>query len=215
MASMSDYLENKLTDFLYRGQAFVPPTSLYFGLLTCTNGLRANSTVYALNNTIVLNANDAKNHLYKCTAAGTSAAAQGTIYVGTANEVIVDGTATFTEQQLALDAGTAQVEVTGGGYARVAVVSSLANWAGTQAAASTTASTGASGATSNNAAVTFPAPTANWASGLQMAWGVTIYDAITVGNVLHTFPLNTPKTINNGDTAPSFAISAISLQMDN
>lgn len=103
------------------------------------------------------------------------------------------------------------VEVTGGSYARVAVTSSLANWAGTQAAASTTASTGSSGTTSNNAAITFPAPTANWGSVTH--WG--IWDAVSGGNLLIYAPLNVAKTVNNGDAAPSFAAAALSFQWDN
>lgn len=53
-------------------------------------------------------------------------------------------------------------EVTGGSYARVAVTSSLANWAGTQSAGSTTASSGTGGTTSNNGAITFPALGGTW-----------------------------------------------------
>lgn len=34
MAAMSDYLENKLIDQIFRGQAFTFPTTLYVGLLT-------------------------------------------------------------------------------------------------------------------------------------------------------------------------------------
>jgi hypothetical protein len=34
MSSMSDYLENKLIDHLFRGTAFTAPTTLYFALLT-------------------------------------------------------------------------------------------------------------------------------------------------------------------------------------
>lgn len=34
MAAMSDYLENKLVDFIFRGQAYTPPATLYVGLLT-------------------------------------------------------------------------------------------------------------------------------------------------------------------------------------
>jgi hypothetical protein len=213
--NMNDYLENKLTDFLYRGQAFVPPASLYIGLLTCTKGIRANSTAYALNDTLVLVANDGKYHYYKCTTAGTTAAAQSTLYPGAANEVITDGTAVITEQQSGLDSGTAQVEVTGGAYARVAVASSLANWAGTQLAGSTTASSGATGTTSNNIMLTFPAPTANWASGTMLAWGFIIADAATAGNIWHTAALSVPKTINSGDTAPAFAAAALTNQIDN
>lgn len=34
MSSMSNYLENKLIDWLFRGVAFTPPTHLYIALLT-------------------------------------------------------------------------------------------------------------------------------------------------------------------------------------
>lgn len=102
-------------------------------------------------------------------------------------------------------------EVSGGSYARVAVASSLANWAGTQAAASTTASTGTSGTTSNNGAITFPAPTANW--GVVTHFG--IYDAASGGNLLFWGALTASKTINNGDAAPSFAAAQLSIQIDN
>lgn len=102
-------------------------------------------------------------------------------------------------------------EVTGGTYARVAVTSSLANWAGTQAAASTTASSGTGGTTSNNAAITFPTPSANW--GTVVAIG--IFDATSAGNLLFWAPLTVSKTINNGDPAPSFAAAALTIQLDN
>lgn len=102
-------------------------------------------------------------------------------------------------------------EVTGGAYARVAVTSSLANWAGTQAAGSTTASTGNSGTTSNNAAITFPAPTANWGTITHFA----IYDASTGGNPQYYGALSTSKTVNNGDAAPQFAAGTLSIQIDN
>ena len=102
-------------------------------------------------------------------------------------------------------------EVSGGSYARVSVTSSLANWAGTQAAASTTASSGTSGTTSNNNAITFPAPTANWGS----ITGIGIYDASSAGNLLFWAPLTTGKTVNNGDAAPSFAAAALTVQIDN
>lgn len=157
MSAMSDYAENKLIDFLFRGQAL--------GISGAT------------------------------AAAGTGPA---TLYV--ALNTTVDN-----------DAGTAKVEVAGGSYARVAVTSSLANWAGTQAAASTTASTGSSGTTSNNAAITFPAPTANWGS----ITAFEIYDAASGGNPLTYGTLTTPKTVNNGDPAPSFAAGALTFQIDN
>jgi hypothetical protein len=102
-------------------------------------------------------------------------------------------------------------EVSGGSYARVAVTSALANWAGTQSAGSTTASTGTGGTTSNNGAITFPAPTANW--GQVTHYGV--FDAATAGNQLICAALTTPKTINDSDAAPSFGAGALTIQIDN
>ncbi len=98
-------------------------------------------------------------------------------------------------------------EVTGGSYARVAVTSSLANWAGTQSAGSTTASTGTGGQTSNNAAISFPAPTANWGSVVSFR----LWDASTSGNAWICQTLTAAKTVNSGDSAPSFAIGAMTI----
>jgi hypothetical protein len=105
----------------------------------------------------------------------------------------------------------AGTEVSGGSYARVAVTSSLANWAGTQSAGSTTASSGTGGTTSNNNAITFPAPTANWGVVTHFA----VYDAASAGNLLFYAALTVSKTINNGDAAPSFAAAALTFQIDN
>ena len=91
-------------------------------------------------------------------------------------------------------------EVAGGSYARVSVARSLANWAGTQAAGSTTASTGTGGQTSNNIAINFPTPSAGW--GLVVA--TFIADAATGSNLLVCTNLTVNKTINTGDTV-SFA----------
>ena len=102
-------------------------------------------------------------------------------------------------------------EVSGGSYARVAVTSSLANWAGTQSAGSTAASSGTGGTTSNNAAITFPAPTANWG----VVTGFCVFDAGTAGNLLFYAALTVNKTVNSGDSAPSFAIGALTFTSDN
>lgn len=156
MSANTDAFENKLIDFLFRGQAL---------------GL-ANSTAAA-------GTGPATHYVALFTAAGSDAAA-----------------------------GT---EVTGGSYARVPVTASLANWAGTQAAGSTTASTGSSGTTSNNNPITFPAPTANW--GQATEWG--LFDSLTGGTECIRAALTTPKTINNGDPAPSFAAGTLTYQIDN
>ena len=142
MSAMSDYLENKLIDHIFRGQTFTAPTNLYVALYT----------------------------------AAPADAGGGT-------------------------------EVTGGSYARVTVACSLANWAGTQSAGSTTASSGTGGVTSNNAAITFPTPTANW--GTVTHFG--IFDASSGGNLLFHGALTASKTVNNGDPAPSFTAASLQL----
>lgn len=131
MSAMSDYLENKLVDHLFRAQTLSAPVTLYIGLLT----------------------------------AAPSDSGGGT-------------------------------EVSGNNYSRVAVTSSLANWAGTQSAGSTVASSGTGGQTSNNSSITFATPSGTW--GTVSHFG--IYDAATTGNLLFHGSLSIAKTINQGDT---------------
>jgi hypothetical protein len=67
------------------------------------------------------------------------------------------------------------------------------------------------GTTSNNAAITFPAPTANWGSITHFG----LFDAPSAGNMFFCQALTVAKTVNNGDSAPSFAIGALTVQIDN
>lgn len=101
-------------------------------------------------------------------------------------------------------------EVSGGSYARVAVTSSLANWAGTQGAGTTVASSGTGGQTSNNNVITFPAPTANWGT----VTGMAIYDAASGGNELYWSALTTSKTVNSNDAAPTFPAGTLTVTED-
>lgn len=101
-------------------------------------------------------------------------------------------------------------EVSGGSYARAPLAASLANWAGTQSAGSTTASSGTSGTTSNNAAINFPTPSANWGTVVSIRW----WDAASGGNAWVCTPLTVSKTINTGDSV-SFPAGTNSLQIDN
>lgn len=87
-----------------------------------------------------------------------------------------------------------------GSYARVALAPLDANW---------TAASATSGLTDNASAITFPAPTGNWGVCTHFAlWDSATYGA---GNLLCSAALTTPKTINSGDAAPSFAIGALSV----
>ena len=145
MSAMSDWLENALIDFIFRGQAAPTiPSNLHFALLTAAPGDSGGGT-----------------------------------------------------------------EVSGGSYARVSVARSLANFAGTQGAGTTVASTGTGGATSNNVAITFATPTANWGTATHMA----VYDAASGGNLVAHGALSTPRVINSGDGPISFAAGAFAFTL--
>ena len=140
MSAMSDYLENKLIDHIFRGVSFTAPAALHVALFT----------------------------------AAPSDSGGGT-------------------------------EVTGGSYARAALAPTNTNWDNTQGAGTSAASSGTGGSTKNKAAITFPAPTANWGSVTHIG----IFDASSGGNLLVHGALTASKTVNNGDAAPSFAIDAL------
>jgi hypothetical protein len=106
----------------------------------------------------------------------------------------------------ATDDAAGGTEVTGGSYARASVAASLANFAGTQGAGTTTVSTGTTGITSNNVAIVFPAPTANWGTVTHYA----VFDA-AAGNRLFAGPLTTALIINSGQTAPTFPVGSLTL----
>ncbi len=91
-------------------------------------------------------------------------------------------------------------------YSRVAVSRALTAWAGTQAAASTVASSGTGGVTSNNAAITFPVPSGSWGTVTHFA----ILDASTAGNMLFHGALTVTQTINTGNTV-SFAAGQLQI----
>ncbi len=200
------------------------PLYLYCALFVISNGLRSNLTAYVIGNVVTLTANggsggDTKQHLYRCTTSGTSAASQSG-FAGIPGEVVTDGgTLQWTEMSPVLQAGSGFpsgfYEVSGGSYARVNLAPSLANWAGTQGAGTTTYSTGTNGTTSNNAPITFPAPTAAWATGTAAVGGVGLYTQLTAGSPLVLAALTVPKTVNNGDAAPSYATGALVFQIDN
>lgn len=98
-------------------------------------------------------------------------------------------------------------EVVGGSYARVLHGPADDKWEATQGGTPAAASNGVGGATQNAGAITFPAPTGNW--GQATHW--SLWDSLAGGNMLLAMPLTTPKTINAGDPAPSFAPGAADL----
>lgn len=153
MTSKTDYLENKLTDVLFRAQSFA------------------------------------------IGAATLSWSVAPTIYVGF-----------FTITPSDSAAGTESV---GGSYARQPILCSLTSMAGTQAAASTIASSGTGGTTSNNAALTFT----NMPASTLVAFG--IFDALTAGNLLEYALLNGQPIAIAGGATVTFAAGQLTVQEDN
>jgi hypothetical protein len=141
--------------------------------------------------------NFAENKLVDAVMRGQALGAPATFYV-----------ALFTAAS-DCEAGTVtEVLTSGTGYERTAVASSLANWAGTQSAGSTTASSGTGGQTSNNSAITIgTATTTSW--GTVTHFG--LYSASTAGDLWICQALTTPKTINMGDALPAFNAGSLTV----
>lgn len=224
MTAKTDFQENRIIDGTFRGGAMNAAGTLNSAAVV--TGIWAASTAISLGQIYVGHANftGASGKLLKCTTAGTTGT-NNALAMPAVGSTLADGTVVWTVISVipALDVvyvslftvapgeGGGGTEVTGGSYARVAVPCTLAAWAGTQGAGTTTASTGSSGTTSNNGTITFPAPTANWGSVV----GIGIHDQASGGNLLDYGNLTTPKTINDADPAPSFAAAALIFQDDN
>lgn len=116
----------------------------------------------------------------------------------------------------ACTSGEPTTEATGTNYARVQYNPTLANWAGTQGYGTTTASSGSSGLTSNNNAITFPqAGAGGW--GTIQCFGVL--SAPSGGTLYFYAPLTASRTITDGSTAAfagaSGANGALTFQFSN
>lgn len=93
--------------------------------------------------------------------------------------------------------GGVEVGSIGTGYLRVACNPGNANW-----------NDSGTGLVSNNSAVTFATPTADWGSVVAFA----LFDASTSGNMLGWGNLGAARNIVNGDGPPSFAAGALTVQ---
>lgn len=98
------------------------------------------------------------------------------------------------------------IEVSSGGYGRVNLLPSDTNWTATQGG-TTGASIGTSGMVTNNVAITFPVPTADWGT---CGW-FALFDAPSGGNMLVWDALQAPRTILSGDPAPQFAAGSLQI----
>lgn len=95
---------------------------------------------------------------------------------------------------------TGASELTGGGYARVAVSPATGSW-------SAPATNGANREITNAGAVTFPTATGDWLTATHFG----VWDASTAGNFVRGDALADSKTVENGDTA-TIPVGALALR---
>jgi hypothetical protein len=105
----------------------------------------------------------------------------------------------------------APTEPVGNGYARLAVVPSLANFSGTQAPGSTTASTGTDGTGENNIDLIFPTSTGAWGD-IKSVW---FMDAAAAGNCWLSIDNAQIISVSGAGFTLKFAAGQLSFQVDN
>ena len=98
------------------------------------------------------------------------------------------------------------------GYSRGQLDASATNWKGTGGETTATDSSGTAGTVSNNAIITVGSAAT---SGPTVVTHFGVFDACSGGNLLFWAALTAQKTINNGDPAPTFAVDALTIQIDN
>lgn len=210
MGGKSNALENEIIDGKLRGQVISSPATTYIKLVSC-DGKHSASTAYTLGQLIGIQDDSNAWKMYECTTAGSTAASKPS-YPGAKNEAVTDGTVVFTNQNAGMESGSKITELSSGAYAAQAVTSSLANWAGTQGAGTTTTSTGTEATTSNNGAIGFPDPTADWG----WVFGFIIDDVVSgsLGRYIWAEFTNGPINIVNGVTNVTFASGALQYTED-
>lgn len=101
-------------------------------------------------------------------------------------------------------------EVSGPGYARVPIACSLTEFSGTQGASTVDASSGDSGATSNNGVIEWPSPTGEWGN---VGW-VAVFDSHTAGNMLMFSKFGRTKYVGAGSSGPKIKAGKFRFTID-
>jgi len=201
MAGKSDAYEALVLNRAFKGAAVATlAAGPWIALIAASRGYgnAIRNAAVALLDTVIPSTPNGR--MYRVTTAGTTGATEP-VWPTAAGATVADGTAVWTEMTPDFEANTNLTEVAGGGYARKATATT--DWTVSGSGATPTQVT-------NATAQAFPAPTANW--GLVAF--VLIYDAATAGNQLYMAAMTNPRQINNGDGAPSLAISALQFSED-
>ena len=187
----SDYLDGEVLTAAFRDQTWAE---------------RVNSTGYVVGDRVYAATFD--GNIYECIVAGTSDSVPPTFNTNL-GDTTTDGGVTWLTLKLGMPKrplyvalfisrptdAAAGTEVSGGSYARQALDPGDSNWSAPTV----------DGNVRNLAAVTFPAPTANWGT---VGW-FGIFDRLTAGNMLWWAELTQSFTVVSGDPALSFAVDAL------
>lgn len=130
------------------------------------------------------------NHVWRT----TKYTAPGTVYISLHDYDPTDAGLTASE----LAAGV-------GSYARASLAVADASW-------TAPATAGATEQIANAGSISFSTPSANWNGSNPIDWAA-IYDAPTVGNMLTSGALGTPRTVLSTDNAPVFGAGALVLSL--
>lgn len=104
-----------------------------------------------------------------------------------------------------------EVSTSGTAYARQGVTANMTNWAGTQSAGSTSASSGTGGTTSNNGTIAWTTSTASWGNVQSVGWT----DASTAGNRWICINLTSAINVSAAGFTVQFTAGTLQFQIDN
>jgi hypothetical protein len=202
---MTDYGETQVAQHIFRTGTITKPGTLAVALIRATRGTWAATTAYAANDTAI--PSTWAQRYYRQTVATCTSGASEPTWPTTAGGTVADGTCSWTEQTIQLEAGTFTEVANAGAYARATLNPGDANWAALTAGAGT-----GTGQTSNAVAITYTTPSANWAGTVV---GFMVMDSATygAGNPWFYAMLTLPQVVNQSN-AVSFPIGSLTVQID-
>ncbi len=200
--ALCNYWAKKLIELTFGATAVSAPATLYFAAIGPNKGKWAASTAYTTSDYVI--PTTANGRLYKCTTAGTSAGSEPT-WPTTVGGTVSDGTAVWTEQTAALNAGTAP-EVSGGSYARGSLTNNTTNFPAASLVSELEQIQNAV-AVSN-----FPTPSGNWGTNGWISH-IIVFDASSSGNALIWFDLTIPVQVTSSATPFSIPINGMTFSL--
>jgi hypothetical protein len=195
--------QQKILNAVFQAAALGAPATFYVGILTAKTW--ASGTVYTAGSSYVIPVGfnslvGQTGCIFKCTTGGTSGGAEPT-WPTTVGGTVNDNGVIWTEVSDLFQQGTfTNAEVTGSGYARVAIAASSGDF--------NNATNAQPAVTSNAVTISFPTPGVDWGLGV----GFLISDASTAGNYWSWGVNDTALDCSSG-SAPAYNVTNLQLQM--